>query len=98
MIQTIKILEQLCQILKIQPPPPNPPQTKKNPIDKKVVLLMIITKIKFHIQWGSVYLHVTKQTVHRPSEIRYSTKLINKEFAKERTGHVYSVQYHEFEV
>lgn len=96
MIQTIKILEQLCQILKIQPPPPK--QTKKTPIDKKVVLLMIITKIKFHIQWGSVYLHVTKQTVHRPSEIRYSTKLINKEFAKERTGHVYSVQYHEFEV
>lgn len=46
MIQTIKILEQLCQILKIQFPPP----TKKNPIDKKVVLLMIITKIKFHIQ------------------------------------------------
>lgn len=48
MIQTIKILEQLCQILKIQSPPP--PKTKKNPIDKKVVLLMIITKIKFHIQ------------------------------------------------
>lgn len=46
MIQTIKILEQLCQILKIQ----SPPQTKKTPIDKKVVLLMIITKIKFHIQ------------------------------------------------
>lgn len=47
MIQTIKILEQLCQILKIQSPPP---KQKKNPIDKKVVLLMIITKIKFHIQ------------------------------------------------
>lgn len=32
MIQTIKILEQLCQILKIQsPPPPN----KKNPYRQK---------------------------------------------------------------
>lgn len=32
MIQTIKILEQLCQILKIQPPPP---PNKKKPYRQK---------------------------------------------------------------